>query len=85
MLLIFCLNLRKDQLLGKPGNYFLARGRVRLGCAQGPNASKDSTDYNTIAIEIQHIRQGDDDDDVKEEDRSPSALSPSRLLRSTFD
>ena len=31
MLLIFCLNLRKDQLYGKPGKYFLARGPVRLG------------------------------------------------------
>ena len=31
MLLMFCLNLRKDQLQGKPGEYFLATGRVRLG------------------------------------------------------
>jgi len=43
MLLIFCLNLRKDQLYGKPGKYFLARGPVRLGGAQGPNAGKDGT------------------------------------------
>ena len=31
MRLIFCLNFRKDQLQGKPGKYFLARGPVRLG------------------------------------------------------
>jgi len=45
MLLIFCLNLRKDQLKGKPGKYFLARGPVRLGGgAQGPNPGKDGTE-----------------------------------------
>jgi len=36
MLLIFCLNLRKDQLQGKPGKYFLARGPVRLGVPRAP-------------------------------------------------
>jgi len=41
MLLIFCLNLSKDQLQRKPGEYFLARGPVRLRGAQGPNAGKD--------------------------------------------
>ena len=37
MPLMFCLNLRKDQLQGKPGEYFLATGRVRLG-GGGPRA-----------------------------------------------
>jgi len=36
MLLIFCLNLRKDQLLGKPGKYFLERGPVQLGVPRAP-------------------------------------------------
>ena len=36
MLLIFCLNLCKDQLHGKPGKYFLARGLVRLGVPRAP-------------------------------------------------
>ena len=36
MLLIFCLILRKDQLYGKPGKYFLARGPVRLGVPRAP-------------------------------------------------
>ena len=44
MLLIFRLNLRKDQLKRKPGKCFLARGPVRLGGgAEGPNAGKDAT------------------------------------------
>jgi len=29
---------------GKPGKYFLAKGPVRLGCAQGPNVGKDGTE-----------------------------------------
>jgi len=36
MLLIVCLNLRKDQLQGKPGKYFLARGPVRLEVPRAP-------------------------------------------------
>jgi len=49
MLLIFCLNLRKVQLYGKPGKYFLARGPVRLGWgAQSPNAGKDGIVGNTV-------------------------------------
>jgi len=51
MLLIFCLNLRKDQQ-GKPVKYSLARGPIRLGGVQGPNAGKDGTAdlYNKICV-----------------------------------
>jgi len=48
MLLIFCLNLRKDQLQGKPGKYFLARGPVRLGVLRAPTAGKDATGYTYV-------------------------------------
>ena len=50
MLLIFCLNPRKDQLYGKPGKYFLARGPVRLGVPRAPMQVKTALLVVTVSV-----------------------------------
>jgi len=39
----YLITLAKINCTEKPGKYFLARGPVRLGGAQGPSAGKDAT------------------------------------------
>jgi len=53
MLLIFCRNLRKDQLYGKPGKYFVARGPVRLGVPRAPMQVKMVLPINTVVRRLE--------------------------------
>jgi len=54
MLLIFCFKLRKVQLYGKPGKYFLARGPVRLGLPRAPMQVKMALQV-TLCDPVWHV------------------------------